>query len=201
VPPTLKIRGDEAVRAIISRARRSVDAQHTTRFGMARNYAHESDYRSLVASDLSWRTVAIVQGYTRRWLVEVFLEDWKVDDGWGPLTTPPDAAGSSRSLVLRLLRDHGLLWPPQQLARLANNLPACTVGSLRERTRVESLLECLRELILQDHPQETLTRLRRAGEEVFQRPPSKKHLHHRDPRRLEPTPSLPDWAARTSACA
>ena len=29
-------------------------------------------YRSLLASDLSWRTLAIVQGHTRRWLVEIF---------------------------------------------------------------------------------------------------------------------------------
>jgi hypothetical protein len=36
-------------------------------------------YRSLLASDLSWRTLAIVQGHTRRWLVEVFIQDWKSD--------------------------------------------------------------------------------------------------------------------------
>ena len=168
---------------------------------MALKYEHESEYRDLVASDLSWRTVDIVQGYTLRWLVEVFLEDWKVYEGWGQLTKQPDEEGSSRSLVLSLRLDHCLLLHPQPLARLDNHLPACTVGSLRERTRVESLLECIRALILQDNPQEKLTRLSRAVEEVFQRQPSKKHLHHRDPGRLEPTPSLQYWAARTSACA
>ena len=147
---------------------------------MALKYEHESEYRYLVASDLSWRTVDIVQGYTLRWLVEVFLEDWKVYEGWGQLTKQPDEEGSSRSLVLSLLLDHCLLLHPQQLARLEHNLPACTVGSLRERTRVESLLECIRELILQDNPQEKLTRLSRAVEEVFQLRPSKKHLHNRD---------------------
>jgi hypothetical protein len=34
-------------------------------------------YRSLIASDLSWRTLDIVQGQTLRWLVEVFIQDWK----------------------------------------------------------------------------------------------------------------------------
>ena len=201
VPQTMKIRGDEEVRAIISSARLYVDAHHTKRFVMALKYEHESEYRYLVASDLSWRTVDIVQGYTLRWLVEVFLEDWKVYEGWGQLTKQPDEEGSSRSLVLSLLLDHCLLLHPQQLARLEHNLPACTVGSLRERTRVESLLECIRELILQDNPQEQLTRLSRAVEEVFQLQPSKKHLHNRDLGRLEPTPSLQYWAARASACA
>ena len=68
----------------------------------------------------------------------------------GQLTKQPDEEVSSRSLVLLLL-DHCLLLHPQQLARLENNLPACTVGSLRENS-VESLLECIRELILQDNP-------------------------------------------------
>jgi hypothetical protein len=168
VPQPIKIRGDEEVHALISRARLSGDAHQTKRFVMALKYEHESESRYLVASDLSWRTVAIVQGYTLRWLVEVFLEDWKVYEGWGQLTKQPDEEGSSRSLVLSLRLDHCLLLHPQPRARLEHNLPACTVGSLRERTRVESLLECIRELILPDNPQETLTRLSRAVEEVFQ---------------------------------
>ncbi len=131
----------------------------------------------------------------------MFLEDWKVNEGWGQLTKQPDEEGSSRSLVLSLLLDHCLLLHPQQRARLEHNLPACTVGSLRERTRVECLLEFIRELILQDNPQEKLDRLRRVVEEVFQLQPSKKHMNHRDLGRLEPTPALQYWAERAYACA
>ena len=39
---------------------------------MAIKYAEEERYRYLIASDLSWRTLDIVQGHTLRWLVEIF---------------------------------------------------------------------------------------------------------------------------------
>ena len=190
VPHMLKIRGEEAIPVMVNSARLYVDAHHKKRFVMALKYEDESDYRYIVASDLSWRTLDIVQGYTLRWLVEVFLEDWKSYEGWGQLTKQPDEDGSSHGLILSLLLDHCLLVHPQQLARLEHNLPACTVGSLLARTRVESLLAFLRELLLADNPQEQLTRLSQAIEEVFQLAPSKKHLHNRDLGRLEPTPSL-----------
>jgi hypothetical protein len=74
VPYTVKIRGGEAAHVCVSRARLSGDAHHTKRFMMALTYEGESDDRYLVASDLSWRTLASVQGSTLRWLVEVFLE-------------------------------------------------------------------------------------------------------------------------------
>ena len=106
------------------------------------------------------------------------------------MTKQPDEDGSSHGLILSLLLDHCLLVHPQQLARLEHNLPACPVGSLRAKTRVESLLAFIRELLLADNPQEQLTRLSQAIEEVFQLAPSKKYLHNRDLGRLEPTPSL-----------
>jgi len=190
VPHMLKIRGEEAIPVMVNSARLYVDAHHKKRFVMALKYEDESDYRYIVASDLSWRTLDIVQGYTLRWLVEVFLEDWKSYEGWGQLTKQPDEDGSSHGLILSLLLDHCLLVHPQQLARLEHNLPACTVGSLLAKTRVESLLAFIRELLLADNPQEQLTRLSQAIEEVFQLAPSKKHLHNRDLGRLEPTPSL-----------
>ena len=33
--------------------------------------------RDLLASDLSWRPLDMVQGQTLRWLVEGFRQDWK----------------------------------------------------------------------------------------------------------------------------
>jgi hypothetical protein len=55
---------------------------------------------------------------------------------------------------------------------------------------VECLLAFIRDLILADNPEEQLNRLSQAVEEVFQLAPSKKHMHTRDPGRLEPTPAL-----------
>ena len=106
------------------------------------------------------------------------------------MTKQPDEDGSSRSLILSLLLDHCLLLHLHQLARLENKLPACTVGSLPQRTRVDYLLAFIRELILADNPGEQFNRLSQAVEEVFQLAPSKKHLNTRDLGRLEPTPTL-----------
>ena len=90
---------------MVSSARRYGAAHHKKRFVMALQDAAETDYRDVVASDLSWRTLDSVQGYTLRWLVEVFLQDWKAHEGWGQLTQQPDEDGSSRGLILSLLLD------------------------------------------------------------------------------------------------
>jgi hypothetical protein len=186
----IKIRGEKEVPVSVSSARLYVDAHHTKRFVIALKYEGESDYRYLVASDLSWRTVDIVQGYTLRWLVEVFLEDWKSYEGWGQLTKQPDEEGSSRSLILSLLLDHCLLCHPYQQTRLEHKLPACTVGSLQARVRVDSCLAFIRELLLADNPHEQLNRLTQALEEVFPLAASKKHMNTRNLGRLEATPTL-----------
>jgi len=44
----------------------------TKRFVVALKYEGEETYRYLIASDLSWRTLDIVQGHSLRWLVEIF---------------------------------------------------------------------------------------------------------------------------------
>lgn len=190
VPQNISIRGDEEVGVLVSSARLYVDAHHQKRFVIALKYEKETEYRYLVASELSWRTLDSVQGYTLRWLVEVFLEDWKVHEGWGQLTKQPDEDGSSRGLILSLLLDHCLLLHPHQRARLEHKLPACTVGSLQQSTQVECLLAFIRDLILADNPEGQLNRLSQAVEEVFQLAPSKKHMNTRDLGRLEPTPAL-----------
>ena len=54
---------------------------------VALKYEGEDTYRYLIASDLTWRTLDIVQGQTLRWLVEVFIQDWKSYEGWSQLTS------------------------------------------------------------------------------------------------------------------
>jgi hypothetical protein len=70
-PYTIRIRGGEEVVAIVGSARLYVCAHKTKRFIVAIKYAEEETYRYLIASDLSWRTLDIVQGHTLRWLVEI----------------------------------------------------------------------------------------------------------------------------------
>ena len=81
-PQNIRIRGGEEVVAIVASARLSLCAHNTKRFIIALKYEGEESYRSLMASDLTWRTLDIVQAHTLRWLVEVFIQDWKSHEGW-----------------------------------------------------------------------------------------------------------------------
>ena len=186
----IKIRGGEERVVLVNSARVYVCSHKTKRFIVALKYEGEEEYRYIVACDLSWRTLDIVQGYTLRWLVEVFFQDWKSYEGWGQLTKQLDEEGSSRSLILSLLLDHCLLFHPEQKARLENKLPAYTVGSLQEKTKVECVLEFIRGLISSDNIEEKLSLITEAIESVFQLSPSKKHMVNRELGRLEPTAGL-----------
>ena len=71
MPHSIRIRGGEEVSAIVGSARLYVCSHKTKRFVVALKYEGEETYRYLIASDLSWRTLDIVQGQTLRWLVEI----------------------------------------------------------------------------------------------------------------------------------
>jgi hypothetical protein len=70
-PYPIRIRGGDEVVAMVGSARLYVCAHKTKRFIVAIKYEEEETYRYLIASDLSWRTLDIVQGHTLRWLVEI----------------------------------------------------------------------------------------------------------------------------------
>ena len=186
----ISIRGQDPVIAKVGSARLGVCAHGQKRFVIALKYPGEQNYRYLVATDLSWRTLDIVQAYTLRWFVEVFFEDWKSYEGWAQLAKQPDEEGSSRGLTLSLLLDLCLLLHPEQLARVEDKLPAYTVGSLQRRTQMEALLAYVRQLLQETNPAEKLTQLGELVQEVFQLRPSGKHMSGRELGRLEPTPSL-----------
>ena len=190
VSQTIRIRGGEPVEVMVSSARVHVIAHGKKRFVIALKYAGEDEYRYLVATDLSWRTLDIVQAHTLRWLVEVFLEDWKLYEGWGNLAKQPDEEGSSRGLTLSLLCDHALVLHPEQLTRLEDKQPACTVGSLRDHCKSEAFLDCIRQILAADNPAEQFEELAKTVKALFPLAPSSKHMSGRDLGRLEPTPSL-----------
>jgi hypothetical protein len=48
---------------------------------VALRYEDEEEYRYLIANDMSWRDVDIIKTYSLRWLVEVFIQDWKSYEG------------------------------------------------------------------------------------------------------------------------
>jgi len=190
VKQTIRIRGGDEVTVWVRSARVHVCAHGTKRFVIALKYEGEDEYRYLVASDMSWRHLDIVQAQTLRWLVEVFFQDWKAYEGWGQLTKQPDEEGSRRSVILSLLCDHCLLLHPDQLARIKDNLPACTVGSLRDRVRVESSMQFFEDVLSSENPQEQLALMAQRAKEVFTLNESSKHMVGRDLGRLASTPSL-----------
>jgi len=188
---TIRLRGGEEVNATVSSARLKVDAHSgKKRFVIALKYEGEEEYRYLVATDMSWRTLDIIQAYSLRWLVEVFFEDWKLYEGWGQEAKQFDEEGSSRGLILSLLLDHCLLLHPEQEACIENKLPVFTVGSLQRRTQMDILLESVKSLLQQQDPGEKLKEMGQLIKDVFRLMPSKKHMSGRAMGRLEPTPSL-----------
>jgi hypothetical protein len=189
-PHAIRIRGGAQVVALVSSARLYVCSHKTKRFVVAIKYEGEETYRYLIASDLTWRTLDIVQGHTLRWLVEVFIQDWKSHEGWSQLTKQPGEEGARRSVLLSLLVDHSLFFHPDQHAQLKNNLPAYTVGSLRAHVQVESLVGVIEHLLSSEDPQSHLQRFTHTLHEVFAFGRSKKHMIQRQLGRLEPTPSL-----------
>jgi hypothetical protein len=189
-PHTLRIRGGQEVGAIVGSARLSVWAPPTQRFVVALKYQDEDTYRYLIASDLTWRPLAIVPGQTRRGLVAGFIQDWKSSEGWSQWTKQPGAEGARTSVLLSLLVAHALFFPPDQHAQLTPNLPAYTVGSLRAHGQVEGLVDVVEHLVSSDAPQEQRHRFTHALHQVFAFSRSKKHMIQRQLGRLEPTPSL-----------
>jgi hypothetical protein len=197
VTMTLRLRGGQIVPVILGSARLYVSAHQQKRFVVALKYPGEEDYRYLVASEMSWRAVDIASAYTLRWLVEVFIEDWKLHEGWGQLAPQWDAEGSSRGLTLSLLVDHALLLHPQQRARIENHLPACTVGSLQQHARIEALIAVIRGIVDAEDPHQQLDQIITVAKRLFPLRDSAKHMNGRDLGRLEPTPSL---KYRAAAC-
>ncbi len=188
---TLVIRGGKQVKASVGSARLKVCSHKTKRFIIALKYQGEEEYRYIIAKDLSWRTLDIVQAYTLRWLVEVFFQDWKGNEGWGNLTKHTGEKGSARSLTLSLMVDHSLFFHPDQLALLDNNLPAFTVGSLIGKIKVECFLNFVQDIISSNKPAEALKELAKMLENnVIKLRPSSKHMVNRDIGCLQPSPSL-----------
>jgi hypothetical protein len=130
VEQTVRIRGQSPIMATVSSLRVKVCAHAKKRFVIALKYPGESAYRYLVATDRSWRTIDIIQADSIRWIVEVFIEDWKSYEGWAQLAKQTGEAGTSHGLSLSLLLDLCLLLHPRQLAQVEHKLPAYTVGSL-----------------------------------------------------------------------
>jgi hypothetical protein len=189
-PYPIRIRGGDEVVAMGGSARLDVCAHNTKRFIVAITDDAEETYRSLLASDLSGRTLDMVQGHPLRGRVEVFMQDWKSPERWSQLTQPPGNEGARHSVILSLLVDHRLFLHPDPQDQLQNHLPAYTVGSLRANVPVECWVDSLDDLVSSEDPQDKLKRFTHALHEVCAFGRSKKHTIQRPLGRLDPPPSL-----------
>jgi len=66
VATTFRVRGGKDVSVTMSSARLKVSAHGKKRFVIAIKYEGESNYRYLVATDMTWRTIDIAQAYSLR---------------------------------------------------------------------------------------------------------------------------------------
>ncbi|MCD6186274.1 MAG: transposase [Deltaproteobacteria bacterium] len=187
----IRIRGGKEIMATVGSARLHVCSHGKKIFVIALKYEGEEEYRFIIASDLTWRTIDIVEAYSQRWLVEVFIQDWKANEGWATLTKLQGEKGSRRGMILSLLVDHCLFFHPDQIARFENKLPALTVGCLRRKTNLESLFLFITEIIDSEDPREELDRKFSIMKENFLNfENSKKHMVARVIGNMGPTESL-----------
>ena len=186
----LVIRGEKTQTVTMLAARLHVKAHGKRRYVVALKYENEEEYRYLVASDLSWRFADIARMYTLRWLVEVFIQDWKAHCGWNKLSKQQGVEGSERGLIVSLLCDHLLLLHPEQSIRLKNKQPGLPVGCLIERLKVESLLNTIKNVVNSADPNKALGELTTGLSECLVSRNSSKHMAGRDLGYQEATKSL-----------
>jgi len=177
----LKIRGGEQVSIEYKSVNAKVKAHGKKRLIVALRYEGEKDFRYLIASDMTWRVEDVLECFTLRWLVEVFFQDWKQYEGWGQLTKHVGEEGSRQSLILSLLFDHCLLSHPLQAAMIKDNLPLYTVGSLRDRLSIQSLLHVFEHILKQPNPKAALEQLVENIDQVYILRASSKHMSGRSP--------------------
>ena len=190
VVTTLIIRGGKANIVTMLAARLVVKAHGKKRFIIALKYEGETDYRFIVATDLTWRHKDVAQAYTLRWLVEVFIQDWKGHVGWNTLSKQHGVDGATNGVTLSLLCDHLLLLHPLQSARLKNKQPGMPVGCLIEHINAAALIDGVSHIVNAEEPKKEFGKFKELMEASLPDRASTKHLAGRDLGRMEPTPSL-----------
>lgn len=165
-----------------------VKAHNQKYWVIALKYEEEENYRYLIASNMSWQATDVIQTYALRWLIEVFIQDWKSNEGWDSMAKQPGIDGSVHGITLSLLCDHALLIHPEQIALFKKWEPACTVGSLREKVMLDSLLEFIKIIINSDNPQQLFETYKNNINQIFVLRNSTKHIRNKYiPNVLSPT--------------
>ena len=190
VKTKLIIRGGAEKDVTLLAARLIVKSHGKKRFVIALKYEGETEYRFIVATDLTWRHKDITRAYSLRWLVEVFIADWKGHGGWNTLSKQQGDEGAMRGMTLSLLCDHLLLLHPEQSARLKSKQPGMPVGCLIEHINAAALIDGVSQIVNADEPKSEFEKFRQLMEASLPDRKSSKHMAGRDLGRLRPTDSL-----------
>lgn len=190
VETTMIIRGGEEKKITMLAARLTVKSHGQKRFIVALRYEGETEYRFIAATDLTWRHKNIAQTYTLRWLVEVFIADWKGHGGWNALSKQQGDEAAIRGITLSLLCDHLLLLHPLQSARLKNKQPGIPVGCLIEHINATALIDGVSHIVYAKEPKSEFAKFKTLLEQSLPDRSSSKHLSGLDLGRMGSTPAL-----------
>ena len=145
---------------------------------VALKYDNEDEYRYLVANDSTWLAIDVVTAYGLRWLVEVFIQDWKSYEGWDKLAMQRGVEGSENGLLISLLCDHALHFHQDQIDLFKDKKSAATVGSLREKVIIESLIAFIENIVSSDNPRDMFDQYSDKISQVFELRDSSKHMRN-----------------------
>lgn len=172
---TLTLRGEEKRITYISK-KCKVKARGKKCWVIALKYEGETEYRYIVATDMSWNDIDVIKTYAMRWLVEVFIQDWKSYEGWSQLAKQRGINGSIQGVILSLLCDHMLYFHDANLVLFENKKRAATVGSIRNKVLIESLMVFINNIVESDNPKELLAKFTEEATALFEIRESAKHL-------------------------
>jgi hypothetical protein len=175
------IRGGKEEIVFINAQKLWVDAHRAKRVVIAIRYSNEKEFRYIIASDLTWQVVDIVQAYTLRWLVEVFFQDWKSYEAWNNLAKQQGVEGSCRCVILSLLLDHSFFFHELQQPCIENKLPLYTMGSLTEHSRLQIIFNAISSLFTSTRPEIEYENVKNSLLEAISlgKACSTKHMSHR----------------------
>lgn len=179
VKKSVSIRGGNHKTIIMCHKNLYIDAHGVKRAVMAVKYSEENEFRYIIATDMSWQSLDIVRGYTLRWLIEVFFEDWKMHEGWANLAKQQGDEGSSRGVILSLLLDHSFLFHDIQQPCIENKLPLNTIGSLIETIKMQLFYDKIDYILHSDFPYDEFQSLKDDLQYMMLKRNSEKHMCHR----------------------
>ena len=141
-----------------------VAAHKEKRMVIAIRHENQNDFRYIIASDMTWQYIDVIQAYTLRWLIEVFFQDWKTYEAWSNLTKQQGVEGSSRCVILSLLLDHAFFLYEAQRPCIENKFPLHTSGSLTHKCRLQILFDAISSIFKSPKPEEAFEEIKKSLE-------------------------------------